>query len=175
MAMFSQHVTTAPRWMAMKRGCKTKLADWLKSTMDLEIDQDALIDIQTLSWGAGLTLVNQYINIIYIYIYIHTYIYVYLCIFMYVYIYICINIYVYIYMYVYRYIYIRGRKRMYSKAGWPLRCRRSFSSASFGYFLLGVAGFWFRNMWWIWMVQHCVSTYMYNIYIYIHTPSGKRT
>ncbi|CAL1137287.1 unnamed protein product [Cladocopium goreaui] len=33
-------------WMAMKRGCKTKLADWLKSTMDLEIDQDALIDIQ---------------------------------------------------------------------------------------------------------------------------------
>ena len=36
------------RWMAMKNGCKAKLADWLKSTMDLEIDQDALIDIQTL-------------------------------------------------------------------------------------------------------------------------------
>ena len=158
------HVFTAcnfaPRWMAMKRGCKTKLADWLKSTMDLEIDQDALIDIQTLSWGAGLTLVNQYINIIYIYL--HMYIYIYkLC--------------MYIYMYIH--IYIRGRKRMYSKAGWPLRCRRSFSSASFGYFLLGVACFWFRNMWWIWMVQHfqtgCVSTYMYNIYI--HTPSGKLT
>eukprot|EP00439_Symbiodinium_sp_Y106_P068969 s4197_g11.t2 len=33
-------------WMAMKNGCKAKLADWLKSTMDLEIDQDALIDIQ---------------------------------------------------------------------------------------------------------------------------------
>ena len=30
----------------MKRGCKAKLADWLKSTMDLEIDQEALIDIQ---------------------------------------------------------------------------------------------------------------------------------
>lgn len=37
-----------PRWMAMKRGCKAKLADWLKVTMDLEIDQDALIDIQSL-------------------------------------------------------------------------------------------------------------------------------
>ena len=33
-------------WMAMKKGCKAKLADWLKLTMDLEIDQDALIDIQ---------------------------------------------------------------------------------------------------------------------------------
>lgn len=33
-------------WIAMKKGCKAKLADWLKSTMDLEIDQDALIDIQ---------------------------------------------------------------------------------------------------------------------------------
>ena len=33
----------------MKRGCKAKLADWLKSTMDLEIDQDALIDIQSLA------------------------------------------------------------------------------------------------------------------------------
>lgn len=31
----------------MKKGCKAKLADWLKSTMDLEIDQDALIDIQS--------------------------------------------------------------------------------------------------------------------------------
>ena len=38
----------AVRWMAMKKGCKAKLADWLKSTMDLEIDQDALIDIQSL-------------------------------------------------------------------------------------------------------------------------------
>lgn len=36
------------RWMAMKKGCKAKLADWLKLTMDLEIDQDALIDIQSL-------------------------------------------------------------------------------------------------------------------------------
>lgn len=34
--------------MAMKKGCKAKLADWLKLTMDLEIDQDALIDIQSL-------------------------------------------------------------------------------------------------------------------------------
>ncbi|CAE7843611.1 glpV [Symbiodinium microadriaticum] len=33
-------------WMAMKSGCKAKLVDWLKSTMDLDIDQDALIDIQ---------------------------------------------------------------------------------------------------------------------------------
>ena len=32
----------------MKSGCKAKLVDWLKSTMDLDIDQDALIDIQTL-------------------------------------------------------------------------------------------------------------------------------
>ena len=32
----------------MKRGCKAKLADWLKVTMDMEIDQDALIDIQNL-------------------------------------------------------------------------------------------------------------------------------
>eukprot|EP00438_Fugacium_kawagutii_P025021 Skav213307 [mRNA] locus=scaffold1383:6630:8392:+ [translate_table: standard] len=36
----------------MKRGCKAKLADWLKSTMGLEIDQDALIDIQTLAGAA---------------------------------------------------------------------------------------------------------------------------
>jgi len=33
-------------WMAMKRGCKAKLAEWLQETMDLQIDQEALIDIQ---------------------------------------------------------------------------------------------------------------------------------
>eukprot|EP00930_Biecheleria_cincta_P045964 TRINITY_DN3168_c0_g1_i1.p1 TRINITY_DN3168_c0_g1~~TRINITY_DN3168_c0_g1_i1.p1 ORF type:complete len:1026 (-),score=253.64 TRINITY_DN3168_c0_g1_i1:56-2806(-) len=33
-------------WTAMKQGCKAKLAAFLKTTMDLEIDQDALIDIQ---------------------------------------------------------------------------------------------------------------------------------
>ena len=32
----------------MKTDCKARLADWLKMTMDLEIDQDALIDIQRL-------------------------------------------------------------------------------------------------------------------------------
>jgi hypothetical protein len=69
------------------------LADWLKSTMDLEIDQDALIDIQTLSWGAGLTLVNQYINIIYIYIF--TYVYIYTN-------YVCIYIYIYVHTYIYK-------------------------------------------------------------------------
>merc|ERR1719253_2222814 len=30
----------------MKKGCKAKLAAWLKEIMDLDIDQDALIDIQ---------------------------------------------------------------------------------------------------------------------------------
>ncbi|CAJ1414353.1 unnamed protein product [Effrenium voratum] len=35
-------------WLAMKSGCKAKLAAWLKETMDLDIDQDALIDIQSL-------------------------------------------------------------------------------------------------------------------------------
>eukprot|EP00439_Symbiodinium_sp_Y106_P087038 s128_g38.t1 len=34
-------------WMAMKRGCKAKLAEWLQETMDLQIDQEALIDIQS--------------------------------------------------------------------------------------------------------------------------------
>jgi len=33
-------------WMAMKQGCKANLAAWLKEIMDLDIDQDALIDIQ---------------------------------------------------------------------------------------------------------------------------------
>ena len=38
----------------MKRGCKEKLADWLKSKMNLEIDQDALIDIQSLGEQAKI-------------------------------------------------------------------------------------------------------------------------
>jgi starch phosphorylase len=33
-------------WMAMKRGCKAKLAAWAKEKLNLDIDQDALIDIQ---------------------------------------------------------------------------------------------------------------------------------
>jgi starch phosphorylase len=33
-------------WMAMKRGCKEKLAAWLKEKINLDIDLDAVIDIQ---------------------------------------------------------------------------------------------------------------------------------
>ncbi|CAE7021852.1 glpV [Symbiodinium sp. CCMP2456] len=44
-------------WMAMKRRCKAKLADWLQETMDLQIDQEALIDIQ--SQDSKRTLLSQ--------------------------------------------------------------------------------------------------------------------
>lgn len=44
----SSNTKNVLRWMEMKRDCKARLADWLKMTMDLEIDQDALIDIQRL-------------------------------------------------------------------------------------------------------------------------------
>jgi len=33
-------------WIAMKRGCKEKLAAWLKEKIDLDVDVDALFDIQ---------------------------------------------------------------------------------------------------------------------------------
>ena len=33
-------------WMAMKKGCKEKLAAFLKKRMDFELDTDSLIDIQ---------------------------------------------------------------------------------------------------------------------------------
>merc|ERR1719310_1109485 len=46
MLKFKEDPKLHGEWMQMKRIAKAKLAAWLKDTMDLEIDQDALIDIQ---------------------------------------------------------------------------------------------------------------------------------
>merc|ERR1719240_2520758 len=46
MLKFKDDTKLHSEWMEMKKTAKKKLAIWLKETMDLEIDQDALIDIQ---------------------------------------------------------------------------------------------------------------------------------
>eukprot|EP00931_Biecheleriopsis_adriatica_P084321 TRINITY_DN580_c0_g1_i5.p1 TRINITY_DN580_c0_g1~~TRINITY_DN580_c0_g1_i5.p1 ORF type:complete len:940 (+),score=273.60 TRINITY_DN580_c0_g1_i5:84-2903(+) len=46
MLKFKEDPKLHAEWIEMKKTAKKKLAIWLKETMDLEIDQDALIDIQ---------------------------------------------------------------------------------------------------------------------------------
>jgi len=46
MLKFKEDAKLHAEWMEMKRIAKAKLAAWLMDKMDLEIDQDALIDIQ---------------------------------------------------------------------------------------------------------------------------------
>jgi starch phosphorylase len=46
MLKYKEDTKLHKEWMAMKRGCKEKLAAWLKEKIDLDIDLDALIDIQ---------------------------------------------------------------------------------------------------------------------------------
>mmetsp|Transcript_49259 Transcript_49259/g.112149 ORF Transcript_49259/g.112149 Transcript_49259/m.112149 type:complete len:901 (-) Transcript_49259:143-2845(-) len=54
-------------WVEMKRGCKAQLAAWLKKTMDLDADADALFDIQVKRIHEYK---RQFMNILYV---IHRY------------------------------------------------------------------------------------------------------
>merc|ERR1719181_959928 len=46
MLKYKEDTKLHQEWMDMKRGCKVKLAAWLKEKVDLDIDIDALVDIQ---------------------------------------------------------------------------------------------------------------------------------
>merc|ERR1719240_1795103 len=46
MLKFKEDPKVHAEWLDMKKAAKKRLAVWLKETMDLEIDEDALIDIQ---------------------------------------------------------------------------------------------------------------------------------
>jgi starch phosphorylase len=46
MLKYKEDTKLHQEWMAMKRGCKVKLAAWLKEKVNLDIEIDALVDIQ---------------------------------------------------------------------------------------------------------------------------------